>query len=443
MREQLKRFIDQMEPNSIAIIPAAHEATRSYDTEYKFRQDSDFWYLTGFPEPDAVAVIDPANKRASYTLYVRPRNVEMETWFGRREGVEGAMKNHGAAKAFSVEKFAADLPKLLDGHEKLYYRFSVDKNLDQQILGYLSNQRQRRLKTAYPPHTIIDPTIIIGEMRLHKTDEEVEHMQRAADIAAEAHVLAMQSVKPGMNEFQVESLIESYMRHHGASGVAYNSIIGGGANATILHYVENNRELNDGDLLLIDAGAEYKGYASDITRTFPINGRFTQAQRDVYDVVLDVQERCIEATKTGQTVKGRQELSIELLTEGMRKLGLLKGKTQDLIKKKAYMKYYMHGVGHYLGLDVHDAGRYFTDQTAKNSRPFAPGMVLTVEPGLYIPPDDKSAPARYRGIGIRIEDDVLVTEEGNRNLTTKVPKHPEEIEDLMNSAKAKSAKRGS
>jgi Xaa-Pro aminopeptidase len=443
MREQLKRFIDQMEPNSIAIIPAAHEATRSYDTEYKFRQDSDFWYLTGFPEPDAVAVIDPANKRAPYTLYVRPRNVEMETWFGRREGVEGAMKNHGAAKAFSVEKFAADLPKLLDGHEKLYYRFSVDKNLDQRILGYLSNQRQRRLKTAYPPHTIIDPTIIIGEMRLHKTDEEVEHMQRAADIAAEAHVLAMQSVKPGMNEFQVESLIESYMRHHGASGVAYNSIIGGGANATILHYVENNRELNDGDLLLIDAGAEYKGYASDITRTFPINGRFTQAQRDVYDVVLDVQERCIEATKTGQTVKGRQELSIELLTEGMRKLGLLKGKTQDLIKKKAYMKYYMHGVGHYLGLDVHDAGRYFTDQTAKNSRPFAPGMVLTVEPGLYIPPDDKSAPARYRGIGIRIEDDVLVTEEGNRNLTTKVPKHPEEIEDLMNSAKAKSAKRGS
>ena len=443
MREQLKRFIDQMEPNSIAIIPAAHEATRSYDTEYKFRQDSDFWYLTGFPEPDAVAVIDPANKRSPYTLYVRPRDLEMETWFGRREGVEGAVKNHGASKAFSIDKFAADLPKLLDGHEKLYYRFSVDKDLDLQILAYLSNQRQRRLKTAYPPHTIIDPTLIIGEMRLHKTDEEIEHMQRAADIAAEAHVLAMQSVKPGMNEFQVESLIESYMRHHGASGVAYNSIIGGGANATILHYVENNRELKDGDLLLIDAGAEYKGYASDITRTFPINGRFTQPQRDVYDVVLDVQEQCIEATKTGQTVKGRQELSIELLTEGMKKLGLLKGKTQDLIKNKAYMKYYMHGVGHYLGLDVHDAGRYFTDQSAKNSRPFAPGMVLTVEPGLYIPLDDKSAPVKYRGIGIRIEDDVLVTEEGNRNLTTKVPKHPEEIEDLMNSAKAKSANRGS
>jgi len=440
MRDQLRRFIEQMEPSSIAIIPAAHEARRSYDTEYKFRQDSDFWYLTGFPEPDAVAVIDPANKRAPYTLYVRPRDPEMETWFGRREGVEGAVKNYGADKAFPIERFAADLPKLVNGHERLYYRFSVDKVLDQQILAYLTEQRVRRLKTAYPPHTIIDPTLIIGEMRLHKTPEEIEIMQRAADIAADAHILAMQSVKPGMNEYQVESLIEAHMREQGASGVAYNSIIGGGENATILHYVENNRELKDGDLILIDAGAEYQGYASDITRTFPINGRFTPAQREVYDVVLDVQLQCVEATKVGQTIKGRQELSIELLTEGMKKLGLLKGKTQDLIKKKAYMKYYMHGVGHYLGLDVHDAGRYFTDQAAKNSRPFEPGMVLTVEPGLYIPPDDKSAPAKYRGIGIRIEDDVLVTEVGNRNLTTKVPKNPDEIEALMNSTKARSAR---
>jgi Xaa-Pro aminopeptidase len=221
------------------------------------------------------------------------------------------------------------------------------------------------------------------------------------------------------------------MRDKGAAGVSYNSIIGGGDNATILHYIENNAPLKDGDLLLIDAGAEYQGYASDITRTFPVNGKFSHAQRDVYDVVLDVQLQCIEATVTGQTVKGRHELSIELLTEGMKKLGLLKGKTKDLIKKKAFMKYYMHGVGHYLGLDVHDAGRYFTDQSAKRSRPFAPGMVLTVEPGLYIPPDDKSAPAKYRGIGIRIEDDILVTGDGNRNLTAKVPKAPEEIEALM------------
>jgi Xaa-Pro aminopeptidase len=420
-----------MEPNSVAIIPAAHEATRSYDTEYKFRQDSDFMYLTGFPEPDAIAVIDPGKRSAPYTLYVRPRNLEMETWFGRREGTEGALKNYGASRSFPVEKFAGDLGKLLDGHETLYYRFGVDKALDQQILEYLSGQRYRRLKTAYPPHTIIDPTVIIGEMRLHKNDDEVELMQTSADIAADAHILAMKSVKPGMNEFQVESLMEAYMRDRGASGVAYNSIIGGGANATILHYVENNAPLKDGDLILIDAGAEYKGYASDITRTFPVNGRYSQAQREVYDVVLDVQLQCIDYTRPGNTVKGRQEFSIELLTEGMKKLGLLKGRTQDLIKKKAYMKYYMHGVGHYLGMDVHDAGRYFVDQTAKNSRPFAPGMVLTVEPGIYVPPDDRSAPAKYRGIGIRIEDDVLVTENGNRNLTSKVPKEPEAIEALM------------
>lgn len=420
-----------MEPNSIAIIPAAHEQTRSYDTEFKFRQDSDFWYLTGFPEPDAIAVIDPENKKSPYTLYVRPRDLEMETWFGRREGVEGAVKNYKANKSFSIDKFAADLPKLLDGHDKLYYRFSVDKALDQEILGYLSGQRVRRLKTAYPPHTIMDPTIITGEMRLHKTAEEAEYMQIAGTIGADAHILAMKKVKPGMNEGQVEALMEAYMKDKGASGVAYNSIIGGGANATILHYVENNMPLKDGDLILIDAGAEYKGYASDITRTFPVNGKYTPAQREVYDVVLDVQEKCIEYTKTGNTVKGRQEYSIELLTEGMVKLGLLKGKTKDLIKKKAYMKYYMHGVGHYLGLDVHDAGRYFTDQTAKNSRPFAPGMVLTVEPGIYVPPDDKSAPAKYRGIGIRIEDDVLITENGNHNLTSKVPKNADEIEALM------------
>jgi Xaa-Pro aminopeptidase len=431
MRQQLKRFIDQMEANSVAIIPAAREKTRSYDTEYKFRQDSDFWYLTGFPEPDAVAVIDPQNKKAPYTLYVRPRDPLMETWFGRREGVEGAVKNHGADRAFSIERFEKDLPNLLDGHDRLYYRFSVDAEHDRTILDYLHPQRVRRLKTAYPPHTIIDPTIITGEMRLHKSTEEAELMQAAATIAADAHILAMKKVKPGMNEGQVEALMEAYMKDKGASGVAYNSIVGGGANATILHYVENNMPLKDGDLILIDAGAEYQGYASDITRTFPVNGKFSRAQREVYDVVLDVQLQCIEYTKSGNTLKGRQEFSIELLTEGMKKLGLLKGKTKDLIKKKAYMKYYMHGVGHYLGLDVHDAGRYFLDQQAKNSRPFAPGMVLTVEPGIYVPPDDKSAPAKYRGIGIRIEDDVLVTKDGNRNLTSKVTKNADEIEALM------------
>ena len=441
MKKQLKDFIEQIGKDAVAVIPAAHEVTRSYDTEFKFHQDPDFYYLTGFPEPDAIAVINPSSKKNKYTLFVRPRDPLMETWYGRREGVDGAKKNYGVDKALPIEKFETELPKLLNGNEKLYYRFGLDNKLDQTILQYLSGQRFRRLKTAYPPHTIIDPTLILGEMRLHKSDEEIELMQKAGDIAAEAHVLAMKACKPGMNEYQIESLMESYMRDKGASGVAYNSIIGGGDNACILHYVENNCDLKEGDLLLIDAGANYKGYASDITRTFPVSGKYTKPQREVYDVVLDVQLQCIEATKTGTTIKERQDLSIELLTEGMKKLGLLKGKTKELIKNKKYEKYYMHGVGHYLGLDVHDAGRYFTDQTAKNSRPFAPGMVLTVEPGLYIPPDDKDAPAKYRGIGIRIEDDVLVTEAGNLNLTAKVPKDADEIEQLMNSGKSKSARK--
>ena len=440
MRPQLKKFIEEIGEDAVAIIPAAHEQTRSYDTEYKFRQDSDFWYLTDFPEPDAIAVLTPS-KRTKYTMFVRPSDPKMETWFGRREGVEGVVKNYGVEKAYSIDKFEKQLPKILNGVSTLYYRFGLDTDLDKVILQYFSGQRVRRLKGGYPPHTIIDPTVIIHEMRLHKTPEEIKLMATAGRIGAEAHILAMKKCKPGMNELQIESMIEHYFRMKGASGVAYNSIIGGGDNATILHYVENNMELKDGDLLLIDAGCEYKGYASDITRTFPVNGKYTKAQKDVYDIVLDVQKTCIEATVTGTTVKQRQDLSIELLTEGMKKIGLLKGAVKTLIKKKAYLKYYMHGVGHYIGMDVHDAGRY-TDQTAKNSRAYEPGMVLTVEPGIYVPADDKSAPVKYRGIGIRIEDDVLVTEKGNRNLTTKVPKEIEEIEALMNGRKRKTKRVG-
>ena len=435
MRQQLKKFIEAIGKDSIAIIPAAHEVTRSYDTEFKFHQDPDFRYLTGFPEPDAIAVISPSSKKAPYTLYVRPRDETMEIWYGRRQGVDGAKKNYKADKAVSIDKFEQDFAKLVNGHEKLYYRFGVDAKLDQIVLKYLSIQRHGRLKTPYPPHTIIDPTIIIHEMRLHKTPEEAELMQKSADIACEAHVLAMQNCQVGMNESQIESIIEHHFRMSGAEGVAYNSIIGGGDNATILHYVENNQVLKDGDLLLIDAGANYQGYSSDITRTFPVNGKYSKPQREIYDVVLEVQLALCEATKVGMTNKKRQDTAIEMLVDGMLRIGLMKGKAKEIIKKKSYMKYYMHGLGHYLGLDVHDAGKYFTDAKAKNSRPFEPGVCLTVEPGIYVSPDDKSAPAKFRGIGIRIEDDVLVTADGNINLTKNVPKHPDEIEDIMAKAK--------
>jgi len=437
MRRQLKEFMKAIGDDSVAVIAANHEMTRSYDTEFKFHQDPDFMYLTGFPEPDAVAVIAPGNKKNPFTLFVRPSDPLMETWYGRRAGVEGALKKYGATKAYPIEKLESELPRLLDGNDRLYYRLGRDRDLDQKILDYLSTQRFRRIKTAYPPHTIVDPTLITGEMRLHKSPEEFELMKKAGQIAAEAHIATMKACKPGMTEAQIEAIIEYNFRMKGASGVAYNSIVGGGDNATILHYVENNAVLNDGDLLLIDAGCDYEGYSSDITRTFPVNGKFTKAQREVYNVVLDVQHECIKATVKGTTIRQRQELSIELLTEGMKKLGLLKGNTKELIRKGRYLKYYMHGVGHYLGMDVHDAGRYFCDQQATESRPFAPGMVLTVEPGLYIPANDKDAPAKYRGIGIRIEDDVFVTETGNINLTSKVPKEADAIEQLMNKTKKK------
>jgi Xaa-Pro aminopeptidase len=288
--------------------------------------------------------------------------------------------------------------------------------------------RSLNRKPIHPPETIIDPATIVHEMRVLKSEDEIAIMQASADIAAEAHCEAMKAVRPGMQEYQIEALIEQTFRRHGASGPAYTSIVGGGPNATVLHYINNDGELRDGDLLLLDAGAEYKGYASDITRTFPINGRYTKAQRDIYDLVLKAQMSCVEMVRPGVTHDQLKQHSIEVLTEGMVELGLLEGKTEELIKEKKYEKFYMHGLGHMLGIDVHDVGRYYY---GTESRALEPGVVMTVEPGIYIAPDAKDVPEKYLGIGVRIEDDVLCTNNGPRVLTTKVPKHAEEIEALM------------
>jgi Xaa-Pro aminopeptidase len=435
IKPQLKEFMKQIGPDSVAVVPAAAEVTRSYDAHYRFRQDSDFLYLTGFNEPDAVAVIAPGNKNAPYTLFVRPRHKEMEIWNGKRAGVEGALKQYGASRAYPISDFAKLLPKLIGGYEKLYYRLGRYDHWDKTIVEYFSRQRFARQAGAYPPPTIVDSGLVIGEMRLFKTADEVALMQKAADISVAAHIKAMKRARPGVTEFEIEALLEGHFREKGGSGPAYNSIVGGGANACILHYIENSAPLRDGDLLLIDAGAEYAGYAADITRAFPVNGKFSPAQRDIYQIVLETQKACCELTVTGSSNKKRQDTAIEMLTEGMVRIGLLKGKPKELIKKQAYRKYYMHGLGHFLGLDVHDMGRYFSDSHAKNARPFAPGMALTVEPGIYVAPDEKSAPPKYRGIGVRIEDDVLVTENGHHNLTAKAPKEIEEIEELMSKSK--------
>ncbi len=427
IRLQLAELMKRMAPKSIAIIPAAREATWSNDTQYRYRQDSDFFYLTGFEEPEAIAVITPDQEKR-YRLFVRPRDPEQEVWIGKRAGVEGAVSEFGAEEAFPIAEFAERLQELLDQSDKLYYRLGVNSHLDATIIRQLAAARTLNRKPIRMPDTIVDPATIVHEMRVIKSPAEIELMQRAADIAAEAHVEAMKAVRPGMKEYEVEGLIEHIFRRSGASGPSYTSIVGGGANATVLHYINNTDELRDGELVLIDAGAEYKGYASDITRTFPVNGKYTKAQRDIYDLVLETQISCVDMVRPGVTHDELKTHSIEMLTEGMVRLGLLQGEPKKLIEAEKYKKFYMHGLGHMLGIDVHDVGRYYFDQ---QSRALEPGVVMTVEPGLYIAPDTKDVPEQYLGIGVRIEDDVLCTANGPRVLTSKVPKQPEEIEALM------------
>lgn len=427
IRPQLAEFMRRMDQKSAAIIPGAREAVRSNDTQYRFRQDSDFYYLTGFEEPDAIAVFAPAREQ-KYLLFVRPRDPEREIWDGRRAGVEGAKSEFSADEAFPVGEFEEKLQDILDGAEKLYYRLGINANLDDTIIQQIARMRALNRKPIHPPQTIIDPGTIVHELRVFKSNDEIQIMQRAADIAAEAHCEAMKAVRPGMKEYEVEALIEQIFRRQGAAAPAYTSIVGAGANATVLHYISNDGELRDGDLLLIDAGAEYKGYASDITRSFPINGKFTKAQREIYDLVLETQMSCVEMVRPGVTHDELKQHSIEMLTVGMVRLGLLQGDPGELIKEEKYKQFYMHGLGHLLGIDVHDVGRYYYDQ---ESRALEPGMVMTVEPGLYIAPNTKDIPEKYLGIGVRIEDDVLVTQNGPRVLTSKVPKQPEEIESLM------------
>jgi Xaa-Pro aminopeptidase len=427
IRPQLAEFMRRMDQNSIALIPSASEATRSHDTHYRFRQDSDFFYLTGFEEPDSIAVIAPSREH-KYTLFVRPRDPAQEIWVGHRAGVEGAKFQFGADEAFPIAEFDDRLLDLLDGAEKLYYRFGSYEQLDKKIISTIASVRTLNRKPIHMPTTIVDPATIIHEMRVLKTDEEIELIQKAADIAAEAHVEAMKAVRPGMMEYEVEALVERIFRQRGASGPSYTSIVGGGANATILHYIDNKDELRDGELLLVDAGAEYKGYASDITRTFPINGKYSPAQREIYDLVLKTQMSCVDMVRPGTTHEQLKQHSIEMLTEGMVELGLLKGEPKKLIEEKKYEQFYMHGLGHMLGIDVHDVGVYYH---GKDSRALEPGVVMTVEPGIYIAPDTKDVPEKYLGIGVRIEDDVLCTNNGPRVLTTNVPKQAEEIEAIM------------
>jgi len=418
--------------DAVCIFPAAPVFTRNNDVEHDYRQDSDLFYLTGFAEPATVLVMDAkvdGDKREyKTTMFVRPRDPDREIWDGPRWGVDGAKEHFGANDAFVIEKLAEELPKLLQNRKRLYYRLGVNRAMDDKVLEAVDRTRARAKLGITWPVEIVDPGTILHEMRLFKTKDDLAAMRKAADITAQAHLRAMAASKPGMHEFQVEAIILETFRAQGSERAAYGSIVGSGANATILHYRQNNRKMAEGELLLIDAGCEYDYYAADVTRTFPIGGKFSKEQEAIYDLVLEAQEAGIAKTVKGSTLEQIHATCVDVITRGLVKLGLLQGEVDKLVKDEAYKPFYMHKTSHWLGMDVHDVGNYYLGGKA---RPLEPGMVLTVEPGIYIGKDyDKVAP-EWRGIGVRIEDDILVTDGAPDNLTQAIPKTVTDVQRAM------------
>ncbi len=410
-----------------AILPSAPVAVRSNDVEFVYRQDNDFFYLTGFAEPESVALFAPGHKDGEFVMFVRPRDRERETWTGRRAGVEGAMLDYGADKAYVVDELDRVLPRYLEGVERVYYPLGNNERMNARVLELMRGAQAMRPRTGSGPIAMLDPRELIHEARLKKRPEELDAMRRAVAISCEAHKDAMRRARGGMMEWEIEALVDYAFRSRGAAGPSYPSIIASGPNAATLHYIQNDRQMQSGDLLLIDAGCEVDFYASDVTRTFPVGARFNPAQRALYSVVLEAQRRGIESIKPGVRFDDVHEAALRVLVEGMIDLGLVKGPLNDAIATAAYRRYYMHRTSHWLGMDVHDVGLY---RVGGGSRALEPSMVLTVEPGIYISPDDESAPESMRGVGIRIEDDVLVTAEGHEVLTAAIPKTIDEVEAL-------------
>jgi len=423
-----RRLLRGLEANFIAIVPTSVIQLRNRDVEYPFRPDSDFYYLTGFPESEAVAVFLREGRGGRFILFCRPRNPRAEVWTGRRTGPRDAQRLFGADEAFPIDKMDRILPDLLANRERVYYTMGRRPEFDDRLMQWINKVRDRARTGARPPAEIVDLDQPLHEMRLHKAPAEIATMRRAARISARAHRRAMQVCRPGMMEYQVEAELLHEFNRSGCRSTAYPSIVGGGRNGCILHYTDNSAELRDGDLLLIDAGGEYDCYASDITRTFPVNGRFSPAQRAVYDIVLEAQLAAIEQVAPGKSWNAPHEAAVRVLTRGLIKLGLLKGTPRQLIKDGAYQAFFMHRTGHWLGMDVHDVGDYME---GNRWRRLEAGMVLTVEPGLYIPARQKGVAKKWWNIGIRIEDDVLVTRNGHEVLSRDAPKTAEEIESIM------------
>ncbi len=421
-KERRDRVLHHLEGAGL-LLAAAPVAIRNNDIEHEYRQDSDFFYLSGFDEPASILLLRQTEPR--FVLFVRPRDPEREVWDGYRAGVEGAKNDYGADAAFPIAELDERLPDLLENHTRLYTRLGRDPAMDKNVHAALAVLRKRVKQRKWWPTELFDPATLLHEMRSIKSDAELELMRRAAQISAEAHVAAMKFCRPGAYEYEVEALLRSIFRKAGAERLAYECIVGSGPNATVLHYRKNDRKMGDGELLLIDAGCEFGYYASDITRTFPINGKFKKAQQELYEVVLAAQEASIEASRPGNSLDAVHEASVQVLTQGLIDLGLVEGSVADAIEEGHYKKYYMHRTNHWLGMDVHDVGNYYD---LGKPRLLGERQVITVEPGLYVAPDDSSAPERYRGIGIRIEDDVVITDGAPEVLSAAAPKRVDDIQ---------------
>jgi len=423
-----KNLMALMDPNSIAIIPSARAQLRSRDTEYSFRQDSDFYYLLGFTEPEAVLVLMPARRHGQVVVFCRERDPGMELWNGGRAGPETVCEKFGVDDAFPIGDSDEILPGLLEGRERVYYSMGRSPEFDGKIMGWVNSIRGKEASGAVPPGEFSDLDHMLHELRLYKSAAEIRLMRRAADITAAAHKRAMKTCRSGLYEYHLEAELQHEFAMSGARHPAYTSIVGSGTNACVMHYIENDSKLRDGDLVLIDAGCELEYYASDVTRTFPVNGRFSKEQRALYEVVLNAQLAAIAEVKPGNHWNQPHDASVRVITEGLVELGLLKGRVAELIKRQAYRTFYMHRVGHWLGLDVHDVGDY---RVSDEWRLLEPGMVMTVEPGLYIGADNRKVAKKWRGMGIRIEDDVVITDAGCDVISAGAPKTVEEIEAWM------------
>lgn len=423
-----RRDVMQHMGGGVAIIPTAPVRTRNRDVDYAFRPDSDFFYLTNFPEPEAIVVLVPNRSHGEYILFCRERNPEKETWDGYRAGLEGACEKYGADDAFPIDDIDDILPGLLENRDKVYCNMGRYPDFDTLLMGWVNEVRAKSRNGVHAPGEFVDLDHIVHELRLFKRADEIKTMRKAAKISAQAHIRAMKMCKPGMYEYQIEAEFLHEFRRQGSQYPAYPSIVGGGANSCILHYIENNAQLKDGDLLLIDAGCELDGYASDITRTFPVNGKYTGEQKAIYELVLAAQASAIKKVKPGNHWNDPHEAAVRVMVDGLLDLKLLKGKADDIIEKQEYRKFYMHRTGHWLGMDVHDVGDYKVDGIW---RLLEPGLVLTVEPGVYISAGQKGVDERWWNIGVRIEDDVLVTRDGCDVLSADAPKKVEDIEALM------------